>query len=360
MLEPPGPTGLDVERNERTHKKQTGSALQGWIEMQRARRDLPACFVSLLALLSLSVRAGAADAPHAVADPDHGLTEIVVTGSRITSTGYSQPTPTSMITAADIEKAAAPNLFNTIAELPVLQGSTGRRTFVNSTSSGMQGLSSFSLRNLGTIRTLTLLDGQRVTPANVTNVVDVSQFPQLLVKRVDVVTGGASASYGSDAIGGVVNFVTDKEFVGFKTNVEAGQTTYGDDESITGQAAWGGTFADDKLRVQVSGEYSKEDGVHGGGFGGGSAANGRDWFKTPAMQVRPLNQTNDGRPQYLVINNAQQMQYSGYGLITSGPLQGTAFGPNGQPYQFQYGSNGTPRGDGQVTNCVSPFCVGGD
>jgi outer membrane receptor protein involved in Fe transport len=265
-----------------------------------------------------------------------------------------------MITAADIEKAAAPNLFNTIAELPVLQGSTGRRTFVNSTSSGMQGLSSFSLRNLGTIRTLTLLDGQRVTPANVTNVVDVSQFPQLLVKRVDVVTGGASASYGSDAIGGVVNFITDKEFVGFKTNVEAGQTSYGDDDSITGQAAWGGAFLNDNLHVQVSGEYSKEDGVHGGGFGGGSAANGRDWFTTPAMQVRPLSQTNDGRPQYIVINNAQQMQYTGYGLITNGPLQGTAFGPNGQPYQFQYGSNGTPLGNGQVTNCVSPFCVGGD
>ncbi len=133
-----------------------------------------------------------------------------------------QPTPTSMISAEDIQLDAAPNVFDTIAELPVLQGSTGRRTFVNSTSSGATGLSSFSLRNLGTIRTLTLLDGQRVTPANVTGVVDVSQFPQLLVKRVDVVTGGASASYGSDAIGGVVNFITDKEFVGLKTNVEAG------------------------------------------------------------------------------------------------------------------------------------------
>ena len=329
--------------------------------MQRARRDLPVYFVSTLALLSVSVRAGAADAPGtgAVSD-DQGLQEIVVTGSRITSSGYTQPTPTSMISAEDIELEAAPNLFNTIAELPVLQGSTGRKTFVNSTSSGATGLSSFSLRNLGTIRTLTLLDGQRVTPANVTGVVDVSQFPQLLVKRVDVVTGGASASYGSDAIGGVVNFVTDKEFEGFKTNVEAGRTTYGDDESITAQAAWGDAFLNDRLHVQVSGEYGKEDGVPSGGFGGGPAANGRDWFRSPALQIRPIGQTNDGRPQIFDIRNAQQFQYTRYGLITNGPLQGTAFGVNGAPYQFQYGSNGAPTGTGQVTNCFSPFCVGGD
>jgi len=327
--------------------------------MQRARRHLHVYFVSTLVLLSVSVRTDAADAPSADAQAQE-LSEITVTGSRITSSGYTQPTPTSMISAEDIERNAAPNLFNTIAELPVLQGSTGRRTFVNSTSSGATGLSSFSLRNLGTIRTLTLLDGQRVTPANVTGVVDVSQFPQLLVKRVDVVTGGASASYGSDAIGGVVNFVTDKKFVGVKTNVEAGRTTYGDDESITAQAAWGSTFLDDRLHLQVSGEYGKEDGVPSGGFGGGPAANGRDWFRSPALQVRPIGQTTDGRPQIFDIRDAQQFQYSKYGLITNGPRQGTAFGLNGVPYQFQYGSNGVPTGTGQVTNCFSPFCVGGD
>lgn len=328
--------------------------------MQLARRDLHACFVSTWALLSVSGRTDAADAPNTDTGSADAISEVVVTGSRITASGFSQPTPTSMVTAEDIEKDASPNLFNVIAELPVLQGSTGRKTFVNSTSSGATGLSSFSLRNLGTIRTLTLLDGQRVTPANVTGVVDVSQFPQLLVERVDVVTGGASASYGSDAIGGVVNFVTDKQFVGFKSNVEAGRTTYGDDESITAQAAWGGAFLDDRLHVQVSGEYGKEDGVPSGGFGGGPAANGRDWFRSPALQVRPISQTTDGRPQIFDIRNAQQFQYTRYGLITNGPLQGTAFGVNGQPYTFQYGSNGVAMGNGQVTNCFQPFCVGGD
>jgi iron complex outermembrane receptor protein len=328
--------------------------------MLRVRRDLWVCFA--LALSAVSVHAGAADTPRTGAEAGAAdtLNEVVVTGSRITSAGFTQPTPTTMLSAPEIEKVAQPNLFDAIAELPSLTGSTGRTTFANSTSSGAQGLSSFSLRNLGTIRTLTLLDGQRVTPANITNVVDVSQFPQLLVKRVDVVTGGASASYGSDAIGGVVNFVTDTKFVGFKSNVELGETTYQDDKNATVQAAWGKAFLNDRLHVELSGEYGKENGVPSGGFGVDSGAGGRTWWKSPAFQVRPISQTTDGKPQYTVIQNAQSYQYAKYGLITSGPLQGTGFGVNGTPYTFQYGSNGVPLGNGQVSNCFSPFCVGGD
>src|SRR5262249_26373060 len=226
---------------------------------------------SVLLAWGTTAQADTTAAPATDADAkNEPLTELVVTGSRITSAGFTQPTPTTMLSTADIEKVAAPNLFDAIAALPALTGSTGRTTFANSTSSGMQGLSSFSLRNLGTIRTLTLLDGQRVTPANVTGVADVSQFPQLLMKRVDVVTGGASASYGSDAIGGVVNFITDKKFVGFKTNVEAGETTYQDDKNGTVQAAWGSAFLNNQLHVEVSGEYTKENGVPPGGYGVGS------------------------------------------------------------------------------------------
>jgi outer membrane receptor protein involved in Fe transport len=301
----------------------------------------------------------AAQAAPDTAEPVAETTVIKISGSRIAARGFTQPTPTTSLGTADLEKAAKPNLFNTIAELPALQGSTGRATSTNSTSSGIQGLSSLSLRGLGPIRTLTLLDGQRVVGANVTGVTDVSQFPQLLVKRVDVVTGGASASYGSDAIGGVVNFVTDKKFEGFKSNLEGGMTTYGDDQHGTLQAAFGKAFLDDKLRVVVSGELGKEKGVESPGFGE-VGPNGRTWYKNPAFQVRPLSQTNDGKPQYKFIEHAQQYQYSKYGLITSGPLQGTAFGDGGVPYQFQYGSNGVPTGTGAVTNCINPFCVGGD
>lgn len=285
--------------------------------------------------------------------------DIIVTGSRITSSGFSAPTPTQVIGAADMAKLAQPNIFNAIVQLPSLMGSTGRAVGVATTSSGTQGLSSFSLRGLGAIRTLTLLDGQRFVGANVTGVPDVSQFPQLLISRVDVVNGGASASYGSDAVGGVINFVTEKHFKGFKANIQGGITTYGDDAGVTAQAAWGNSFMDDRLHVVASGEYGYQGGVPNPGFGI-TGANGRDWYVSPAFQVRTIAGTPAGQPQMLVIQQAQQIQYAKYGLITSGPLQGIAFGANGQPYQFQYGSNGKPTGTGAVTNCITPFCVGGD
>jgi outer membrane receptor protein involved in Fe transport len=273
---------------------------------------------------------------------------VVVSGSRIASRGFNQPTPTTSLTAADLEKAAKPNLFDTLIELPALQGSTGRTTNTFSTSSGIQGLSSLSLRGLGTLRTLTLLDGQRVVGANVTGVTDVSQFPQLLVKRVDVVTGGASASYGSDAIGGVVNFITDKKFTGFKANVEGGMTKYHDDKNGTLQAAWGKGFVDDRLHVTVSGEFSKQNGIDSPGFGQ-VGPNGRTWYNNPALQESTKEMQAAGLPRYRSIVNAQHVQYAKYGLITNGPLKGTAFGPGGTPYAFQYG-----------TDCVGNFCIGGD
>ncbi|NIJ35185.1 outer membrane receptor protein involved in Fe transport [Sphingomonas oligoaromativorans] len=284
--------------------------------------------------------------------------QIIVTGSRITASGFTAPTPTQVLGTADIAKQAQPNIFNTIAELPSLQGSTGVTTGTNSTSSGTQGLSSFSLRGLGTIRTLTLLDGQRIVGANVTGVPDISLMPQLLIKRVDVVTGGASASWGSDAVGGVVNFVTDKHFEGFKANVQSGVTTYGDDGQYLAQVAAGKSFLDDRLHVEVSGEYDHENGVPAGGFGE-EAPGGRDWYTTATLFNRGV--TNDGSPQYLYREHAQAYQYGKYGLITAGPLQGTAFDYNGNPFAYQYGSNGVPAKNaaGTVTGCYN-FCQGGD
>jgi outer membrane receptor protein involved in Fe transport len=306
--------------------------------------------------------APAQDSAPAPAAPDAATPAgnvVTVSGSRIAARGFTQPTPTTTLSADDLAKGAQPNIFNSIAELPALQGSTGRTTSTGSTSSGIQGLSSLSLRGLGPIRTLTLLDGQRVVGANVTGVTDVSQFPQLLIKRVDVVTGGASASYGSDAVGGVVNFITDKRFKGFKANVQGGMTTYHDDKNGTLQAAWGDSFMDDRLHVQVSGEYGRQKGVESPGFGE-VGPNGRTWYQNPAFQVRTLAQTTDGKPQYYSVLHAQQYQYAKYGLITNGPLQGTAFGDNGQPYKFNYGSNGVPTGTGAVTGCINPLCIGGD
>ncbi|MFZ2995826.1 MAG: TonB-dependent receptor [Sphingobium sp.] len=286
--------------------------------------------------------------------------DIVVTGSRIKASGYTAPTPTTVIDSGAIEANAQPNIFTTIAQLPSLQGSSGTATNTFSTSSGQQGLSSFSLRGVGAIRTLTLLDGQRVVGANVTGVPDISLFPQLLIQRVDVVNGGASASYGSDAVGGVVNFITDTRFKGIKGNVQGGISKYGDNEQVLVQLAAGTSFADDRIHLVVSGEYANEDGVGGGEFGLGLAG-GRDWFKQTTLIDRGV--TNDGSPRFVLRDNAQAYNYTKYGLITSGPLQGTAFDEAGNPFAFQYGSNGVPVRSGTnsaVNGCFPGFCVGGD
>ncbi len=325
---------------------------------------LKVLFATSAVAMIVSAGAASAQTAQAPASPEPAataLTEIIVTGTRIRSTGFTAPTPTQVLGQADLERAAQPNIFTAITQLPSLQGSTGATTGTFSTSSGSQGLSSFSLRGLGTIRTLTLLDGQRVVPANVTGVPDISLFPQLLVERVDVVTGGASASYGSDAVGGVVNFITNKRFVGFKANVLAGITTYGDNEQYLAQVAGGKSFMDDRLHVQVSGEYDKEEGVPAGGFGE-DAPGSRDWYTTATLVNRGI--TNDGSPQYLYREHAQAYQYTKYGLISAGPLQGTAFDKSGNPFQFQYGSNGVPSkaANGAVIGCYTSggFCVGGD
>ncbi|WP_367120048.1 TonB-dependent receptor plug domain-containing protein [Sphingomonas sp.] len=321
-----------------------------------------------MAICSLSAPAFAqsapapAPAPATAADAAGGedrAQDIVVTGSRITTSGFQAPTPTSVIGADQLAANAQPNIFATVAQLPSLQGSTGTTTNTFSTSSGAQGLSSFSLRGLGAIRTLTLLDGQRVVAANVTGVPDVSLFPQLLIKRVDVVNGGASSSYGSDAVGGVVNFITDTHFEGIKGNVQGAITNYNDNETVLVQGAYGHAFMDNRLHVVVSGEYDREKGVGPGGFGT-ELGGGRDWFINRTVVNR--NVLNDGRPQYVVVDYAQPYNYTKYGLITSGPLQGIAFDAAGNPFQFQYGSNGTPARNaaGSVNGCLPGFCSGGD
>lgn len=328
--------------------------------MRTTKRNLLTASGSLLAFCALAGTVLAAEPAPQKTDAQDDSTVVVVTASRITSRGFKAPTPTTSVNITDITNMAQPNVFTTITQLPSLQGSSGVATNTFSTSSGQQGLSSFALRGLGVSRTLTLLDGQRVVPSNIgTGAPDVSLFPQLLLKRVDVVNGGASASWGSDAVGGVVNFITDKKFEGFKANVEMGETTYGDDKQGLVQMAFGKSFLDGKLHTTFAVEYHKEDGIDPGGFGGTLAA-GRDWYRSSTLVNTGI--TNNGSPQFLNRDNAQAITYGKYGLITAGPLQGIAFDQNGNPYNFAYGSNGVPQKDaaGTVAGCYVGFCVGGD
>lgn len=332
------------------------------IDQRRRRRAHLLSAAAAVTMLTCAIPAVAQDAP---ASDEARTQDIIITGSRITSPNFTAPTPVQAVDAEQIAANAQPNIFTTIAQLPSLQGSTGVTVGNFSTSSGAQGLSSLALRGLGGNRTLTLLDSQRVVPANVSGVPDISLFPQLLIKRVDVVNGGASASYGSDAVGGVVNFITDTRFEGIKGNIQGGISTYGDNKQVLAQLAVGRSFMDDRLHVQLSGEYDHEDGIDAGGFGEQMAA-GRTWYRTSTFLDTGIL-TGGGGPQYRVGDHAQAFQYSKYGLITNGPLQGTAFTAAGTPFPFVYGTNlagvqGVPgkNAAGTVANCYVGFCVGGD
>src|SRR5690606_28604070 len=109
---------------------------------------------------------------------------------------------------------------------------------------GTAGGSYLDMRNLGTQRTLVLLDGSRVVPADKRGSVNVDTFPTALVRTVDVVTGGASAAYGADALGGVTNFVLDREFEGLKVQAGTGVTEWGDGERWNFSIAGGRQFGD--------------------------------------------------------------------------------------------------------------------
>jgi len=305
---------------------------------------------------------------------------VIVSSTRLTNAGFDAPTPTTVVGAADIEKNAQPSVFETISQLPALQGSVGASGETGSTTTGLQGLSTLGLRGLSPLRTLVLFDGQRVVGGNFNGAVDVSQIPQMLIKRVDVVTGGASASWGSDAVAGVINFVTDTRFEGFKANMMGGITTYGDDANSLFQFAAGRSFMGGRLHVEVSGEYEFTAGVQpqlpvSGQFSALPNYGGRRFDSLQGTASYTLSTSSStapaGYPSTIYAPITQGIQTAAYGLVTSGPKQGNAFGANGaaQPFQYAGGNTGAPGGcyltgstlNGVVANtCFGTPAVPGD
>jgi iron complex outermembrane receptor protein len=317
---------------------------------------------------STAVLAMLIGAPTVAEAQDQSVEAVTVSSSRILSSDFDAPTPTVAISAADLVKQANPNVFTTLTELPSLMGSTGISVGNGGSSNGVNGLSALNLRGVGTNRNLILIDGERVVPSSSIGVNDISQFPQMLIQRVDVVTGGASASWGSDAVTGVVNFIIDKKYEGFKANINGGITNYADDPQAQVQFAAGTSFMGGKAHVEVSGEFTSEAGVN-------SVLGPRNWYQDPqqlqqftAAQCQPSG-CPGGSPMWINVLNGKFSQFSYGGLITRGPLQGTAFGAGGTPYQFNYGTgyNGLPAvpvrsgSSNAITNCSSGgYCVGGD
>ena len=188
---------------------------------------------------------------------------IVVTGSRIASPTLTSPSPLQVIDARDIQDSGTINVQKVLQENPAVSAApTYSRTNSNFLTSSA-GVASIDLRNLGTSRTLVLINGHR-TVAGVpgTNIVDLNTIPSQFIERIEVLTGGASSVYGSDAIAGVVNFIYKKHFSGIQLDAQTGITEQGDGGNYQLGGTMGANFDDNRGNVMVYAGYSKEDAIY--------------------------------------------------------------------------------------------------
>jgi outer membrane receptor protein involved in Fe transport len=299
-------------------------------------------FISLALLLaatpSLAQEAGSpgegADEP---AGPVASGGDIVVTGSRISQAGYQAPTPVTVIGEEQILRDARPSIGDTIRELPAVGSSNSPSNGQGSNGivAGTSGMDTINLRQLGTTRTLVLFDGQRVVASNINGAVDIGTIPTMLVQRIDVVTAGASASWGSDAVSGVVNLVLNKRFTGIRLSADYGNTHEWDYRRVRAQGAAGTSFDGGRGHLIVAGTHQDSPQT--------VFAGQRDWNRYPALMLNPAYTPDNAEPRYITVNNVGLSQATTGGLITAGPLRGIQFvGANADPVEFDFGQVNGP------------------
>jgi outer membrane receptor protein involved in Fe transport len=201
--------------------------------------------------------------PAAAADEAAPGDQIVVTGSRIVRDGFQAPTPLVVLSREDIQNTSPTNnIADFVNQLPQLAGSTKPANSRLNISNGSAGINALNLRNLGEGRVLILVDGRRSVGSTIFGWVDINTIPQALVERVEVVTGGASSAYGSDAVTGVVNFILDKKKEGVRISGDIGITDKGDGFNYSGSIAGGKSFAGGRGHALFTLEVAHQDGSY--------------------------------------------------------------------------------------------------
>ena len=201
-------------------------------------------------------RAAEAAAPNKAATT---VEEVFVTASRVNRTGFTAPTPTTVVSAEDLQLRAISNIADALNQSPAFLGNTTPATGGNSTNTA--GANFLNLRGMGANRTLVLVNGRRFVPSTSQGILDVNLVPQALVSRVEVVTGGASAAWGSDAVSGVVNFIFDNRLEGGRADVQYGTSSRSDDAQYRVSLAQGGDFGGGRGHAEIAAEWFKSDGI---------------------------------------------------------------------------------------------------
>lgn len=271
------------------------------------------------------------------AEPVADTGTITVTGSRIARSGYDAPTPVAVIGEAELKAEPQPNISDFVNTLPSVRGSQNASTNSGSLSNGQAGINTVNLRALGAQRTLVLIDGQRSVASTTVGFVDTQTVPQGLISGVEVVTGGASSAYGSDAVSGVVNFQLNRNFDGVRAEYEFGVTDYGDAPNHLARLTAGFGFGGGRGRILLAADYFRQHGVD---------TYDRPWQQSGFFQIdNPAFVQGNGQPERLVGSGIGTYQFTPGGIINTGPLRGTYFGAidpaTGQASlnRFNYGPN---------------------
>ena len=311
-----------------------------------ARSTLPGRSSSLA--LPILVVAGALTSPSVQAQDraeSDALEEVTVTGSRIVRDGITAPTPVTVVSSERLQNLGATNIGQVLNTLPSFRASSNPQTA--NIQPRAAGTSLADLRGLGTNRTLVLVNGRRFVPSTLEGAVDLNQIPTLLLERSEVVTGGASAQYGSDAVAGVVNLILNNTFEGLRTDLQYGRAEQGDGVDYRGAIAGGTKLADGRAHVSAAFEYEKNEGA--------GDCYSRDWcaleYQVITNPGTPAAPKLAGFPANNILPYSHTVAAVRGGLIVNGPLKGTAFRDDGTPYAYQYGT---------VFPNNSTFMYGGD
>ena len=289
-----------------------------------------ACLTALAAMPAAVLTSGTAHAQ---------VEEVVVTGSRIQTSGMQTPTPVTAVTADELSAAVPGTLIEGISQLPQFSGNETANSPGSWFTRG--GYGNLNLRGLGINRTLTLLNGRRMISSTPFGGVDINVFPESVVNRVETTTGGASAAYGTDAVAGVVNFFLDTGFDGLKLGLLTGSTAEGDGDASEFTVAFG-TDIGDNGHLLVSAERFEQDGIFGYG--------GRDWFQSWGL-IPDASGMNLIRPN--VVSTAAT--YDGIIFAPGFSLHQNAFDSSGNVAPFvvgaeSFGTVGTPPARHVVTD----------
>jgi iron complex outermembrane receptor protein len=309
-----------------------------------------------LMLASTSSHGFAQAAADAAPDAQEPVQSVVVSASRIDRAGFKAPTPTTVIGAGAIAERAAVNIGDVLNEVPAFRATNSATSGTTST-----GVAFTDLRGLGSNRTLVLLGRNRLPLTYNGNIagaagVDLNMIPTSLIQSVDVVTGGASAAYGSDAVAGVVNIRLKDRIDGVQGSIQYGQAGQGDARDKTISLAGGTTFADGRGRIIAGGEYNDNSGV--------ASYYERDWGRQEVSAFAVPGTRAAGVPANLIGAAVRIGNMTSGGLIQNAAanpaaLRGQQFVTNADgttglaPFAYgQYASGTTMIGGGAYGNSI--------